>query len=236
MVAVPEVCASPFKLEHSVMLAAVRKCGNNLIFASGLYDCGVYVKVPLVIDELERTLKADASCAAAQNRYDRDTARHRQAVACHVELYGDNVPQPENAQGRVATAAAGSIRAANWREEPVKAYRLAIDVELALDGAAIGIPGGGYDSVCDTEHKLAGSGNVRYREGPGNTSGDRGRVVGGQWWGIARDHNVAGTRNVKGQGAGVSIHQEVQVSRIPNHRKRSLAGVGGVIVWTHNQD
>src|SRR5437762_1675058 len=134
------VRASPFVLEHNGMLAGVRKDGGDRIFASSAYDGGVNVKVPLIIEDSERAHIRNRIAAAALDPYGGgDTAGYRHAVAAHGELYGDNVAEPESAQWRAATSA-GGIRAANRRVEPVEIYRLAIDLELAIDGAAIDIP------------------------------------------------------------------------------------------------
>ena len=129
------------------MLAAVRKRGGDRIGASKVSasanDSGVNVKMPLVIDELKRTLIAEGSRAGTvRDPYDRDAAGHRQAATGDRELYGDNVAQLESAQWHLASAAAG-IRAANRRVESLEIHRLAIDLELATDGAAICISSGG---------------------------------------------------------------------------------------------
>ena len=71
------------------MLAAVWERSGDVIYCSSTrecaYDAGVYVKVPLIINVLERALK-DYASPTALDRNNRDTARHFLAVAGHLEF------------------------------------------------------------------------------------------------------------------------------------------------------
>src|SRR5437773_4572815 len=138
------------------MLAGIRKDGGDCIYTRFAYDGGVNVKVPHIIEDFEQAVKSRRA-VAVHDLYSRwGTANYRHAIAEHCELYGDNVAEPETAQWRLATAiAAGGIRV-NRRVEPVESYRLAIDLELATHGAAVGIGRGGGHDVRDAEHKLVG--------------------------------------------------------------------------------
>src|SRR6266516_2439525 len=176
MMVAPGVRASPFVLEYDAMPAAVRKDGGDDVFAGKADDGGVNVKVPLTIEDFEQALKSRRA-VAVHDLYSRwGTANYRHAIAKHCELYGDNVAEPESAQWACATATSG-IRAANRRVEPVESYRLAIDLELATHGAAVGIGRGGGHDVRDAEHKLVGKRIVSDGIGPGITGSHRRRIV-----------------------------------------------------------
>src|SRR5580765_3049211 len=101
---------SPFVLDVCGVMAAIRKVRGHLIDASeatyGTNDSRVNVEVPLVVDESERTVEKEISCAALYGNSGK-TANERLPVANQVEFHRDDIAQFESAQRGLAGAAGG---------------------------------------------------------------------------------------------------------------------------------
>jgi len=86
--------ASPFVLDIGGMLTAVWQVRSDPVdaskVASGPNDSRVDVKVPLVIDELEGTVKEEVPGAALDGN-GRRTAGHWRVIVVYVKFYRDNV-------------------------------------------------------------------------------------------------------------------------------------------------